>query len=68
MRKEFEASGVFKGMDGILFGETDAIWPLKTVKIGEEIVNERRRAGASEEEGCLCIFMDVGISLGKLPF
>lgn len=64
--EELEAGGIFEGVDGVLFGETDAEGAFEGVEVCEEVVDEGGSAGAAQEEGSLGVFVDVGLSSGKL--
>lgn len=55
-------------MDGILFRESDSIWPFQRINIAQKAVDEEGRARALKEKCCLCILLSQGLSLCKLSF
>lgn len=63
LREEFEAAGVFEGMDGVLLGEADGEGPFERVEVGEEVVEQVGGAGAFEEESRFGVFVRLGLTL-----
>lgn len=63
LREEFEAAGVFEGMDGVLLGEADGEGPFERVKVGDEMVEQVGGAGAFQEESRLRVFVRLGLTL-----
>lgn len=49
-RKEFERRGVFKGVDGVLFGEFLGEGLAQGKEVGEGVLGDLRAGGAAEEE------------------
>ena len=68
LRKEFEARNIVEGVDWVFLGESNAKWTFECIQIRKKIIDQRRRACASEEKRGLGIFVDQWFALGEFSF
>lgn len=63
LREEFEAAGVFEGVDRVFLGEADGERAFEGVEVGEEVVEQVGGAGALQEERRFGVFVRLGLAL-----
>lgn len=66
--KEFEAGGIFEGVNGVFLGETNAVWTFQSMEIGEKVVDKGGRGCATKQKGNFRVFVNLRFSLFQCSF